>query len=102
MDVFRLPNINKIVQNIKLFKAFSQKHKAIGSFVEPKSGSTAFVKLNIKNSSLEFSDDLVEKAGVMTVPAEMFAFGGKYIRIGFGRKDMEETLKVFGDYLEGI
>ena len=102
LDVFRLPNINKIAQNIKLFKEFSQKHKAIDSFIEPKAGSTAFVKLNIKNSSLEFSDDLVEKAGVMTVPAEMFAFEGKYIRIGFGREGMREALKVFGDYLDGV
>ena len=102
MDIFRLPNIKKIDQNIKLFKTFSQNHKAIDSFIEPRAGSTAFVKLNIQNSSLEFSDDLVQKAGIMTVPAEMFAFDGKYIRIGFGREGMRETLKVFGDYLEGI
>ena len=77
-------------------------HKQIDLFIEPRAGSTAFVKLNIQNSSLEFSDDLVQKAGIMTVPSEMFSFDGKYIRIGFGRKDMKESLKVFGDYLEGV
>lgn len=100
IDDFRLPNIKKIKQNIELFQEFSIQHKTICSFIPPRAGSTSFVELNIEETSLEFSNDLVEKAGVMTVPAEMFDFKGKYIRVGFGRAGMPKTLEALGAYLK--
>ena len=86
-------------QQIRLFKQFADKHDSISSFIPPKAGSTAFVKLNIETSSLEFSNELVKGAGIMTVPAEMFDFPGKYIRVGFGRDSFSEALNEFDIYL---
>lgn len=65
-----------------------------------KGGSTSFVKLNIENSSLEFSNHLVEKTGTMTVPSEMFGYQGKYIRVGFGRSNFSEILDILDKYLK--
>ncbi|MBW2998367.1 aminotransferase class I/II-fold pyridoxal phosphate-dependent enzyme, partial [Candidatus Woesearchaeota archaeon] len=96
------PNINKIKKNIQHFSEFVLKHGNIFEFIVPKAGSTAFVKLNIAGSSEEFSKKLVEKTGIMTLPSEMFEFNGKFIRIGFGRKNLPETLKVLNIYLENI
>lgn len=97
---FILPNIKKIKQNLSLFKEFAAEHEIISSFISPVAGSTAFVKLNIAGSSRDFSDRLVEDTGIMTVPAEMFEQEGKYIRIGFGRENFPEVLKVLDDYLK--
>jgi aspartate/methionine/tyrosine aminotransferase len=72
----------------------------ISSFILPKAGSTAFVKLNIEGSALEFSDRLVERTGIMTVPAEMFEYEGKYVRIGFGRENFPEVLEVLDGCLK--
>lgn len=99
IDQFLLPIIKKIKENISFFKEFSNKHDIISSFIIPKAGSTSFVKLNIEQSSLDFSNELVSKTGIMTVPSEMFEHQGKYIRIGFGRKNLPEILKVFSQYL---
>jgi aspartate/methionine/tyrosine aminotransferase len=96
---FLQPNIEKIKNNVLLFTQFAKEHEVIASFVPPKAGSTAFVKLNVKNTSLEFSNRLVQEAGIMTVPAEMFEYPERYIRIGFGRRSFPEVLEAFDGYL---
>ena len=102
INLFLGPNLRKIKKNISIFKEFAEKQEVISNFISPKAGSTSFVKLNSKGSSLEFSNQLVEKRGIMTLPAEMFEYQGKYIRIGFGRENFSEALEVFDNYLGGI
>jgi aspartate/methionine/tyrosine aminotransferase len=100
IHLFLNPNLKKIKKNISLFKEFAANQEIVSSFISPKSGSTAFVKLNIDTSAIEFSNQLVENTGIMTVPAEMFEYEGKYIRIGFGRENFPEVLAEFGNYLK--
>tara|TARA_R110001583_G_scaffold123082_1_gene274431 strand:+ start:50678 stop:51808 length:1131 start_codon:yes stop_codon:yes gene_type:complete len=102
IDKFLPQNLKKIKENILLFGDFVGKHPIISSFTPPKAGSTSFVKLNINNSSLEFSNQLVEKTGIMTVPSEMFEHNGKYIRVGFGRNNFPEVLDILDNYLKTI
>jgi len=99
IDNFLLPNIAKIKDNISHFKKFSDHHDIVSSFTPPKAGSTSFVKLNIESSSLDFSNQLLADTGIMTVPAEMFEHGGKYIRVGFGRENFSESLHTLSQYL---
>lgn len=98
-DHFVLPNIRKIKKNILLFEAFALKHAHFFHFIPPKAGSTAFVRINTKGSALDFSNWLVEKSGIMTVPGEMFGSEGKYLRIGFGRANFPEILARFDEIL---
>ncbi|MFT6838045.1 MAG: aspartate/methionine/tyrosine aminotransferase [Sediminicola sp.] len=100
MDKFLLPNIEKIRRNVSVFANFAAEHDIISSFIPPKAGSISFVKLNITKSTLDFSNQLVKATGIMTVPAEMFEYPGKYIRVGFGRGNLPEVLDVFHNYLE--
>ena len=100
INLFLDQNIKKIKNNISIFKEFSKKQGIISNFIPPKAGSTAFVRLNIACSTLEFSNQLVKKTGIMTLPAETFEYQGKYIRIGFGRAGLSEALEVFTTYLE--
>jgi aspartate/methionine/tyrosine aminotransferase len=92
LDRLLIPNIEKIKRNIALFETFAHEHTLIDSFVPPQAGSTSFVKLNIDRPALDFSDQLVKETGLMTVPAEMFEYPGKYIRVGFGRENFSEAL----------
>jgi len=100
IDHFLNPNIAKIKKNVSYFQEFVKGNQIIDSFIPPKAGSTSFVKLNIERSSLKFSNQLVKETGIMTVPAEMFEYKGKYIRIGFGRKNFQEVLSVLDNYLK--
>ena len=85
-----------------LFGEFIAEHQIISSFIPPKAGSTSFVKLNIENSSFEFSNQLVEKTGIMTLPSEMYEYPGKYIRVGFGRSNIPEVLDRLDKYFKTI
>lgn len=98
-ESFIQPNLNKIKTNVELFSGFAKQHKDLFTFVPPKAGSVAFVKMNIDESALDFSNRLVEEAGIMTVPAEMFEYPGKYLRIGFGRENFPEVLDQLETYL---
>ena len=95
-DLFLLPNLQKIKENIALFRQFALNQPIIASFNVPRAGSTAFVRLNIPIPALEFSNRLVEKTGIMTVPAEMFDCTQSYIRVGFGRANFPEVLETLG------
>lgn len=99
IDKYLQPNLNKIQKNIILFKSFAENHKSIASFVPPQAGSTAFVKLDIEEPALKFSNDLVLQTGIMTVPAVMFEYPDKYIRVGFGRESFAEVLNLLSPYL---
>lgn len=98
-EKFIQPNIEKIKANIQLFASFVERHRGLFTFVPPSAGSVAFVKINIPRSSLDFSNQLVEATGIMTVPAEMFEYPGKYLRIGFGRRSFPEVLEKLEEYL---
>lgn len=101
-EKFIQPNIDKIKANIGLFANFVSGHKSLLSFVPPRSGSVAFVKLNIPGSTMEFSNRLVGETGIMTVPAEMFEYQGKYLRIGFGRRSFPEVLGKLDNFLNEL
>ena len=100
IDYFLSQNIAKIKANIACFTDFATSHQSLISFTPPRAGSTAFVKLHISETALAFSDKMVAETGIMTLPAEMFDYDGKYIRIGFGRANMPEILERFGAYLK--
>ncbi len=92
-------NLDKIIKNIYLFTTFCDNHRQHLHFSPTKAGSTAFVKLILKESSLAFSEKLVRETGIMTLPAEMFEFGSSHLRIGFGRSNMNTPLEILDDYL---
>ena len=102
IEKFLPKNLRIIRKNILLFEEFVEEHQIISSFIPPKAGSTSFVKLNIENSSLEFSNQLVKKTGIMTLPSEMYEYSGKYIRVGFGRSNFPEVLDRLKKYLKTI
>jgi len=99
MDKFLIPNLNKIKRNIELFSNFQKQNENLFDFYLPRSGSTAFIKLKLKESTSEFADKLVKETGIMLLPAETFEYGDSHLRIGFGREIMPEMLNIFQNYI---
>jgi aspartate/methionine/tyrosine aminotransferase len=86
-------NLEKIRRNKIIFAEFVNRHASfIEDYIEPAAGSTALVKLNLSETTLDYTERLVKETGIMTVPAEMFDYGHSHIRIGFGRANMAEAL----------
>lgn len=105
-EKFITPNIEKIKSNIAFFKQAVEDGKLpfVKIFSEPAAGSVAFVEIDPAKAdyllgwqpqtALEFSDAIVEKYGIMTVPAPMFDYPGNYLRIGFGRENFPQVLQL--------
>lgn len=48
----------------------------------------------------DFCDDLVDNTGMLLMPGTFFEFDDKRFRIGFGKKNMPESLGVFEECIE--
>ena len=101
-EKFITPNLNKIKTNIELFSGFAKQHQDLLTFIPPKAGSVAFVKMNVDEPALDFSNRLVKETGIMTVPSEIFEYPGRFLRIGFGRRNFPEVLERLEAFLKKI
>ncbi len=96
---FITPNKSKINRNKEIFKKFVAKYVDLFEYYEPKGGSTVLVRQNTGMSSYELAEKIVNEIGIMLVPSEMFDYGEQHLRIGLGRENFPEALKIFDDYL---
>lgn len=96
---FIIPNKNKINRNKEIFKGLVSKYDNFFEYYEAKGGSTVLVRQNTGMSSYELAEKIVNEIGIMLVPSEMFDYGDNHLRIGLGRENFPEALKIFDEYL---
>jgi aspartate/methionine/tyrosine aminotransferase len=90
----------RIIQsNTDLAAAFFKEHADLFTWIPPRAGSVAFPKWKGWHSLDDFCLDLVEKTGVMIVPASMFEFPQPHFRAGLGRMNFPEALEHLETYL---
>jgi aspartate/methionine/tyrosine aminotransferase len=77
--------------NLGLLDAFFAQNGDRFAWVRPRAGSVCFPKL-LRGDVDEFVAALVEREGVLLVPASRFAYPGNHFRLGYGRRDMGEAL----------
>jgi aspartate/methionine/tyrosine aminotransferase len=77
-------------ENLAVLDTWIQNESRV-SWVKPRAGTTAMLKLDIPISSREFCIDLAQKTGVMLTPGDAFDMEG-YARIGFANE--LETIEV--------
>jgi aspartate/methionine/tyrosine aminotransferase len=77
--------------NLELLGAFFAQNGDRFAWVRPRAGSVCFPKL-LRGDVDEFVAALVEREGVLLVPASRFAYPGNHFRLGYGRRDMGEAL----------
>ncbi|KAH8650676.1 pyridoxal phosphate-dependent transferase [Ilyonectria robusta] len=102
-------NIKLAQTNARILKDFVERYSAACSWVEPKAGTTAFIRFS-KNGTpvddVEFCKDVVEKINVYFCPGS-HCFGRDkdfrgYVRVGYvGETDvLIHGLEKLGDYIE--
>ena len=88
--------------NLAVLDAWIAKEPLL-SYVKPKSGTTALVKVNVDMTSREFCVSLLEKTGVMFTPGSALDVEG-YVRVGYtnNREVLVAGLAKVSEFLRGI
>ena len=100
-DVIVERNLRIIRGNLDRLDAFFHSHVDLFSWDRPKAGSIAFPLL-LRGAIDEFCADLVEKSGVLLLPGTLYKGGYNCFRIGFGRKDLPDSLDRFEAYIRKV
>ena len=87
-----------IRENLALVEAFAREHADRVRWVPPRGGTTAFPAL-IGRDTDAFCERLAADDGVLLLPGSMFDMPGEHVRIGLGRRGIEEGLRILGERL---
>jgi aspartate/methionine/tyrosine aminotransferase len=92
-------NLEKINFGKKILLSWAGENKKI-YLVEPKGGTTAFVRYDLPLKSIELCEKLQKETGVMILPGETMEQDG-YLRIGYGNNfdNLKKALKIFAKWL---
>ena len=88
-----------IAANLPLLDGFFARHRARVDWVRPVAGTVAFPRL-LGADADRFAAALIEREGVLLLPASRFGYVGSHFRIGFGRLDMRSGLERLDRFLE--
>ncbi|MGK9234667.1 aminotransferase class I/II-fold pyridoxal phosphate-dependent enzyme [Inquilinus limosus] len=93
-----------VAENLPLLDAFFARHADRFDWQVPPAGCIAYPRYRGAEGVDAFTDDLVERAGVLLLPARVYrsALGpvpADRFRIGFGRADLPQALEAFEAYL---
>ncbi len=92
-------NLEIIRYNLHELDQFFSEFEDYFEWQKPIAGPIAFPKLTMEKEVAEFCKDLVEKQGVMFLPAEVYDFPVNHFRIGFARKNLPEAITEVRNYL---
>ncbi|MBS0236685.1 MAG: aminotransferase class I/II-fold pyridoxal phosphate-dependent enzyme [Proteobacteria bacterium] len=94
---------NQIVaHNLMLLDDFMQEYADIFSWVRPQGGCVGFIKYKAKETVESLAEKAVDNHGVLLMPGSIYEHSGNHFRIGFGRKNMPDSLAKFRDLLSTI
>ena len=92
-------NLQIISGNLNLLDQFFGSHAELFDWYRPKAGSIAFPML-LRGEVDKFCADLVEKVGVLLLPGTLYGPEFNSFRIGFGRRNLPESLNRFEEYIQ--
>lgn len=89
-----------IERNLKTSDRFFEKYKTLFRYNRQMAGPVAFHETKIRTPMAELSEDLVQKSGVLLLPSTVYDYPHQYFRMGYGRSNFAENLKILERYLE--
>ncbi|MCK4265040.1 aminotransferase class I/II-fold pyridoxal phosphate-dependent enzyme [Candidatus Babeliales bacterium] len=95
-------NLDIIQNNLKILDNFFDQHKEKFVWHKPKAATIGFIELLLPISSEQFCSDLIEKAGILLMPSQVFEYKRNTFRLGFGKKNMPLVIKKLESYLKGL
>lgn len=88
-----------IGRNLRDAQSFFMRFREVFAWHPPRAGTVALPELIIEEEVSDFCLTLIEKKGVMLMPATVYDFPGRYFRMGFGRKNFTQGLARMEEFL---
>jgi aspartate/methionine/tyrosine aminotransferase len=86
--------VELLLKNLRAVEGFMARHADTFEWIPPRAGPIAFPRLVGSagaEGSLGFCERIVEAAGVLLLPGDVYGVPG-HVRIGFGRSDLTAAL----------
>ncbi|MBI4130285.1 aminotransferase class I/II-fold pyridoxal phosphate-dependent enzyme [Candidatus Roizmanbacteria bacterium] len=99
-DTIIQKHLARIKRNLALLDKFFKRYKNIFSWVKPKAGTICFPKLLTNQNSFDFCEEVRKQTGILILPSTVYGYDNNHFRLGFGRENVPEVLKVFEEYVE--
>lgn len=93
-------NRSLIHENIQRLDRFFSRHADWFEWIRPRGGCIGYPLFRSSKKVQELTDDVLQKTGVLLLPATIYNDTANHFRIGFGRKNMPEALQLFERYIE--
>ncbi|WP_158937587.1 aminotransferase class I/II-fold pyridoxal phosphate-dependent enzyme [Burkholderia sp. S171] len=91
-------NTSIVRSNLAILDSFFERHHELLEWRRPSAGTVAFPRLKREGAEI-FCAEVLEHTGVLLLPSTLLDHGNAHFRIGFGRRNMPEILKIFENYL---
>lgn len=91
-DVILARNLQIIQENLAVIDDFFSTHHTLFSWQKPVAGTIALVEWRGQSTVDDLADYLVQKHGIMILPASVYDYAGNYFRLGFGRRTLPAAL----------
>jgi len=92
-------NKNIIERNLKLLNDLFSNRQEIISWYQPKTGYLSFPKININWTAEDFSNKLLQEEKILLLPSNLFDYGNKHLRFGFGKENLDVALEKLDSFL---
>ena len=97
-----------VQRNLVLLKEFFSRHEDVFEWHPPRASTVGFLRL--KGALLQlgdggasgFCEELLAKKQVLFLPASKYEFRDEFVRIGFGRANLDECLPPLEEFLKDI
>jgi aspartate/methionine/tyrosine aminotransferase len=91
-------NTSIVRNNLAILDPFFERHQEILAWRRPAAGTVAFPRLK-HGGAARFCAEVLERTGVLLLPSTLLDHGNEHFRIGLGRRNLPEVLKIFENYL---
>jgi aspartate/methionine/tyrosine aminotransferase len=90
----------RLARNVAVLETFMRSHEDHFRWQRPQAGSVCFPRLLTTDDAERFCQTLVEEASIMLVPSTLFDYGGRHVRVGFGRESFPQALERLAEHLD--
>ena len=93
-DVIEARNRRISIGNLAILDEFFDRWRGVFEWSRPQAGTIAFPRLVSDMRIDTFAEQLATTASVLVLPGTVFGHDGNHFRLGFGRRDMPEALRL--------